>query len=53
MVDTAKLDRIAEVIRDHWPEQIHHSELQHPALIADVESARAALLQLLGLGSLV
>ena len=50
MVDNAKLDRIAEVVRRHWPEQIHHSELQQPALIRDVEAARAALLELLDLG---
>ena len=34
LVDEAKLDRIADVVRRHWPEQIHHGELQQPALIA-------------------
>jgi len=52
MVDDSKLDRIAEVVRRYWPEQIHHEELQQPALIADIEAARAALLADLGLGAL-
>ena len=38
LVDEAKLDRIAEVVGAHWPEQIAHDELQRPALIADVET---------------
>ena len=49
LVDEAKLDRIADVIARHWPEQIHHDDLQQPALIADVERARAALLEALDL----
>jgi succinylarginine dihydrolase len=53
LVDAAKLDRIAEIVGRHWPEQIHHSELQQPALIREVEAARAALLQTLDLGQLV
>lgn len=52
MVDAAKLDRVAEVVRGHWPAQIHHSELQQPALIADIERARAALLDSLELSEL-
>lgn len=52
MVDGEKLDRIAEVIRRTWPEQIHHEELQRPALIADVERARSALLATLDLSEL-
>src|SRR5947209_475146 len=43
MVGEAKLERIADIVRRHWPEQIHHTELQQPALIRDVEAARAAL----------
>ena len=53
IVDEAKLDRIAEVIRVSWPEQIHHSELQDPGLIAEIEAARAALLDALNLQELV
>jgi succinylarginine dihydrolase len=53
IVDHAKLDQIAEVVRGHWPEQIHHEELQSPALIADIERARIALLEALDLAELV
>jgi succinylarginine dihydrolase len=52
IVDAAKLDTVADVIRRHWPEQIHSSELQHPAIIADVQNARAALLDALKLSEL-
>ena len=53
LVDDAKLDAIADVVRRHWPEQIHHEELQKPALIAEIEEARAALLDSLELGELI
>jgi succinylarginine dihydrolase len=53
LVDEAKLDRIAEIIAGHWPEQIHNDELQKPALIRDIERARAALLDALDLGQLI
>jgi succinylarginine dihydrolase len=53
MVDLPKLDRIADMVRRTWPEQIHHSELQEPALIHDIEAARAALLEALDLGQLL
>jgi len=53
IVDEGRLDRIASVIRRHWPEQIHHSELQQPRLIAAIEGARAALLEQLDLDELV
>jgi succinylarginine dihydrolase len=52
LVDAARLDRIAEVIRERWPEQIRHDELQQPALIGDIERARLALLDALDLGEL-
>ena len=52
IVDEAKLDRIGEVVRRHWPEQVAHDALQRPALIADVERARAALLEALELTEL-
>jgi succinylarginine dihydrolase len=53
MVDDAKLDRIADVVRRHWPEQIHFEELQSPKLITDIETARAALLEALDLVELL
>ncbi|HEY6049526.1 MAG TPA: N-succinylarginine dihydrolase, partial [Sphingomicrobium sp.] len=52
MVDVAKLDRIADVVQRHWPEQIHHRDLQQATLIADIERARAALLDALDLAQL-
>ena len=52
LMDDARLDRIAQVISATWPEQIAHDELQRPALIADVERARAALLNSLDLSEL-
>jgi succinylarginine dihydrolase len=53
MVDDARLDWIADVVRRHWPEQIRTDELQEPALIRDVEAARAALLDALDLAQLL
>ena len=53
MVDDARLDWVADVVRRHWPEQIHHEELQSPTLISDIEAARAALLEALDLAELV
>jgi succinylarginine dihydrolase len=52
LVDDAKLDRLAEVIAQHWPEEIATADLQKPTLIASVRSARAALLEALGLSEL-
>jgi succinylarginine dihydrolase len=52
IVDESKLDGIADIVRKHWPEQIHVDDLQSRALIADVEGARAALLQSLELQEL-
>ena len=40
LVDEAKLDRLAAVIADHWPEEIASDDIQSPALVADVERAR-------------
>jgi succinylarginine dihydrolase len=53
IVGEAELDRIGAVVRRHWPEQIHHSDLQKPALIAEIESARGALLEALDLSALI
>src|SRR4029079_13304101 len=52
LVDAAKLELIGDVIARHWPEQIHHSELQQPTLIAAIERARSALLEALDLAQL-
>jgi succinylarginine dihydrolase len=52
LVDDAKLDRIADVVRRHWPAEIAIDALHSPALIRDIEAARAALLDTLDLGQL-
>lgn len=52
MADDAKLDRLAKIVSDCWPQQIHHDDLQKPALIGDIESARSALLDALDLAEL-
>jgi succinylarginine dihydrolase len=53
IADAAKLDAMTDVIRRHWPEQIHHDDLQQPELVAGIERARAALLEALGLAELI
>jgi succinylarginine dihydrolase len=53
LVDDSKLDRLSEVVRQHWPVEIANAELQAPALIRDIEGARAALFQALDLSQLV
>jgi succinylarginine dihydrolase len=52
VVDDSKLDRIADVIRRHWPAEIANTDLQSPALVRDVESARSTLLEQLDLSEL-
>jgi len=53
LVDSARLDTIAEIIERRWPEEIANDELTKPALIRDIEAARAQLLQALDLAELV
>jgi succinylarginine dihydrolase len=52
LVDEAKLDRLGELIGQHWPEQVDYADLQQPALIREVEAARGALLDALELTEL-
>lgn len=49
IADEAGLDRIAEVVANHWPEAIAPSDLGRPELIEQVQAARAALLGACGL----
>ena len=49
LVDDAALDRIAGVIEAHWPEAIPHDAIGDAALVARIERAHAALLDVLGL----
>jgi len=53
LVDDGKLDRIAALVEAHWPESIAPDQLAGPALWGRIESARAALLDLLGLRELL
>jgi len=53
LVDAGKLDRIAALVEMHWPETIAQDEIGDPALIARIETARAALLDLLGIVELI
>jgi succinylarginine dihydrolase len=53
LADEAKLDRIAAVLERHWPEAIVPEDLTEPALWAQLEEARAALLEAVELGELL
>ena len=52
LVNYAKLDRVADVIRRSWPAEIANDDLQAPSLVRDVEAARGALIEELGLSEL-
>jgi succinylarginine dihydrolase len=52
LVDDAKLDRIAALVERQWPAEIHNDNLRNIALVRDIESARAALLEALDLAEL-
>ena len=53
LADEPKLDRLAAVIAQHWPEQIAPDDLLKPDLWAQMEEARAALLEALELAELL
>jgi succinylarginine dihydrolase len=53
LVDEAKLDRIAAVIEEHWPEEIDIAEIGDPALLDRIRTARHALLNELGTVELI
>ncbi|MBA3510883.1 N-succinylarginine dihydrolase [Sphingomonas sp.] len=52
LVDSARIDAIAGIVERHWPEAIANDELTEPALVRDIEAARAQLLQELDLSEL-
>jgi len=52
LVDEAKLERLAEVISAHWPEEIAGADVRNPSLIREVEAARLSLLDTLDLSGL-
>ena len=51
IADPAKLDRIAAIVERRWPAEIGGADLQQPAMVRDVEAARAALLEALDLSA--
>lgn len=53
LVDADKLDRIAALVSAEWPEAIPADRIGDPALIAQIEHARRALLNLLGTVELI
>jgi succinylarginine dihydrolase len=52
LANNARLDLIAGVVRQHWPERIAPHDLGNPALIAQIRNARAALIEALNLPEL-
>jgi succinylarginine dihydrolase len=52
IVDDTKLDSIAALVERLWPQEIAPDALQDPALVREIEDARAGLLDLLDLGQL-
>ncbi|RXZ65639.1 N-succinylarginine dihydrolase [Pelagerythrobacter rhizovicinus] len=52
LLDEAKAEQIERVIAGAWPEQIDPADLGNVALARDVRSARASLLETLGLSDL-
>ncbi|HMI39829.1 MAG TPA: N-succinylarginine dihydrolase [Sphingomicrobium sp.] len=52
LVDDRKLDRITSVIERMWPAEIDARRIGEPKLWAEIEAARAALLETLELNSL-
>jgi succinylarginine dihydrolase len=52
LVDEAKLDRLTDVVSHYWPESIAPDQLGDPALITQIEAARAQLLIALSLPEL-
>ena len=52
LVDEARLDRLAEVVTQYWPEEISSDGIQAATLISDVERARRELIEALELPEL-
>lgn len=53
LVDEARLSRLGELIARTWPEEIAVADLGAPALIRDIEQARAEMLAACDLGELL
>ncbi|RUN75294.1 N-succinylarginine dihydrolase [Sphingomonas sp. TF3] len=53
LVDDARLNLIAQVIEQHWPEAIAPADIGDPSLVDRVGAARTALLETLGIVELI
>jgi succinylarginine dihydrolase len=53
LLDHARIDRLAGVVAQYWPEQIDPAQIGSDSLAQTVRTARAALLDAAGLGELV
>jgi succinylarginine dihydrolase len=53
LVDAATLDGIAGVVEAHWPKAIAFDAIGNPALVAEIEAARHALLEHLNIVELI
>lgn len=49
LVDDARLDQLAAIVEAHWPEAIDPVAIGDPALVAQIERAHRALLDVIGL----
>ena len=49
LLDTGKIARLESLVARSWPEKVHPAALQEPAFVAEVETARRALLEALEL----
>ena len=53
LVDAAGLDRLAAVVKDHWPEAIDPNAIADPTLIGRIDRARRMLLETLDIVELL
>jgi succinylarginine dihydrolase len=53
LVDDARLDLIAAVVEQHWPEEIAPSEIADPALVGTIERARMTVVEAMEIVELI
>ena len=52
MATPEKLDQIAKVVAEYWPEAINPDQLSNPELVNAISGARTRLLEICGLAEL-
>jgi succinylarginine dihydrolase len=52
LLDEGKIDRLEEVVARHWPKSLEPGSIQDSAVVAEIEGARAALLEAIKLEEL-